>query len=129
MTLVPGASRFLNQATLSALQGSTFQAPTLLGESTLGLSLLELGRSTLPDNGIGISRQARILNNQQLNSSAASFNQLFSLGAGSATVESAVAQIKGLQATVPVSRKVDVAEDLGGINPQEDTGTTVDETA
>ena len=129
MALVPGASRFLNQATLAALQGSTFQQSNVLGESTSGISLLDVGRRLGGNNGIGLSNRARTLNKLFLQQNQSTFNQLFSLtGGSSATVDASLIQIKGLQATVPASRNVStVIEDDGGISAS-DTGTTLDET-
>ncbi len=103
--LVAGASQFLNQATLANSQGVSAVSSNVLSESAGGLSLLDVARSSAADNGIGLSSNARALNNQILENNSASFNQLFSLtGGASATIESAQVQILALQSSVPTSR-------------------------
>lgn len=126
MTLVAGASRFLNQSALSSLTGSTFQAPSVLGTSTAGTAnLLDVGRRN--SAGIGLSSNARALNRQFVDSNASRVNGLFSLtGGGAATVEAAQTQIKALQSSVPVSRETpEVREALA--EAAAERGSIVDE--
>jgi len=54
MTTIPGASQFLGAATLANSQGTAAVQSTVLGESS-ATSLLDVGRSGLFDNGIGLS--------------------------------------------------------------------------
>ena len=61
MATIPGASQYLNSATLANTQGRAAQTPTLLGTDATTSSLLEVGRSILDNNGIGISKAARAL--------------------------------------------------------------------
>ncbi len=104
MTLVAGASRYLSQATLTNQQGVAAQGSNILGVAAGGVGILDVGRN-LEVQGVGISSRARNLNRQFLESSAGTFNQLFSAsGGGSATVEGALAQIRALQSSVPTSR-------------------------
>ncbi len=110
MVRVAGSSQYLNQARLAQATGSNFDAGNILGLSSSS-SLLDAGRGNAV-GGIGISARARALTSSQLQSSAATGNQLFSLsGGGSATVEAATIQIAGLRATVPASRDVIVQDD------------------
>ncbi|MGH1455434.1 MAG: hypothetical protein ACRBDI_01510 [Alphaproteobacteria bacterium] len=104
MTLVAGASRFLNQSTLTNQQGFAAQSSNLLGVAAGSTGILDIGRN-LEIRGVGISNRARNLNRQFLESTSGTYNQLFSAsGGGSATVEGALTQIKALQSSVPTSR-------------------------
>ncbi len=122
MALVAGASQYLSQAAYSIQFGQTFDAGNVL---SFGASdLLEIGRANRV-RGVGLSSRARALNQSQIQANVSAFNQLFSLsGGGSATVESALIQIKGLQATVPASR---IIGDDGGIT-ESLLGSEIDET-
>lgn len=127
MTLIAGASRFLSTSTLASSQGSTFQAPSVLGTSTAGTAnLLDVGRRN--SSGIGLSSNARVLNRQLIDTNTSLYNGLFSLaGGGSATVDSARTQILGLRASVPASRDVaDLTQDTGGV-AESSLGSEVDE--
>lgn len=104
MARIPGASQYLNQATLSNLQGVSAQAPNLLGEAAGGVGILDVGRN-LATPGVGISNSARALNRQFLEQNAGTANQLFSAsGGGSSTEDAAITQIRALQSKVPVTR-------------------------
>lgn len=125
MTLISGASRFLNQATLAAQQGGTYTPPNILGESS-ATSLLDVGRSG-GVSGIGLSSRARSLNYQLLVNNVSTVNGLFSLtGGGSATVEAAQTQIKALRARLPQS-SLDSSV-LGTTVDQQAEGTAVSDT-
>lgn len=133
MVTIPGASQFLNAATLANQQGTPAQTTNIFSGQDSTTSLLAVGRAIAPDDGIGISAAARALNEQLLNNGE-SINELFSLGAGSdATLEGAQQQILALRASTPesqLSREVlgesaDVAEDDGGVSESE-TGQEVD---
>ncbi len=104
MTLVAGASRFLNQSIVSNQLGLAGQSSSVLGEVAGTATLLDIGRLN-NNSGIGLSSRARSLNKQFLQSTSGTYNQLFSAsGAGSSTVESSLVQIRGLQSSVPASR-------------------------
>ncbi len=111
MTLIAGASQYVNQATVSNKLGLAGQQNSLLVQNgASAVSLLDLGRQNA-GNGIGLSANARALNDQFLQQNSATFNQLFSLsGGGSATVDAAQIQILGLRSTVSASRVVDAPE-------------------
>ena len=98
MTTIPGASQFLNSATLANRQGLSAVQPSVLGEAGIGaIDILDIGRIN-NSTGIGLSASARALNKQQLSASTANFNALFSLGAGpDATIEGAQQQILALR--------------------------------
>ena len=118
MVTIPGASQFLNAATLANTQGLSAQTPSLLGSSASSTSLLDAGRSLYADNGIGLSASSRALTNQLLSNTAAEANALFSLaGGGSASVENAQIQIQGLRASLPDSA---IREDLREVVVNED---------
>jgi len=98
MATIPGASGFLNAATLANVRGTPAGQSNLLGEAAAGISILDVGRLNAPRNAPGLSPSARALNKQQLSNSS-EINALFSLsGGGSATVEAAQIQILGLRA-------------------------------
>lgn len=122
---VAGASRFTNAATLANTRGISAQQPTLLGSSSNPTSLLDAGRG-VASSGLGLSSNARALNNQFL-SNTADINTLFSLGAGTdATVESAQQQILALRAGLSDSQLApSLRSDDGGISAGS-TGGTVD---
>ena len=116
MVTIPGASQFLNAATLANTQGLSAQTPSLLGSSASSTSLLDAGRSLYADNGLSAS--SRALTNQLLSNTAAEANALFSLaGGGSASVENAQIQIQGLRASLPDSA---IREDLREVVVNED---------
>lgn len=114
MATIPGASGYLNSAILANKQGLAAQSATVLGEGGIGaVSLLDVGRSSLFDSGVGLSARARLLNNQFLESTASTFNSIFSLNLGAtASVEGLQQQILALRGKATrVSR--DVAELTG----------------
>lgn len=103
MVTIPGASQFINAATLANKEGLSAVAPTVLGEGDTA-SLLDIGRN-LGGNGIGLSPQARALNVQQIQNSAAEFNALFSLGvAETSSIEALQTQILALRAKTPAGQ-------------------------
>ena len=111
MALVPGASRYLNQATLPMKQGSTFVAPSVLelsgASDTAGL--LSAGRAALSVRGIGLSSSARAINTAFF-SNTALINEMLSLTAGpDATIEGAQQQILAMRAGMSDSQ---LARDL-----------------
>lgn len=130
---VAGASRFINAATLANQQGLAAQSPTVLGETSTA-SLLDTGRGAFGNNGIGLSANARALNDQFFGRTA-DVNSLFSLAAGpDATIESAQQQILALRAGLsdsqlaPSLRADAVGPDDGSVAAS-DLGQEVDETA
>ena len=67
MTTIPGASQFLTSATLANQQGLAAQPATVLGDGGLGgVDILDVARANQPDNGVGLSSRARLLNQQFL---------------------------------------------------------------
>ncbi len=106
MVTIPGASGFLNAATLANKQGIPAGQATVLGDGGIGgVDILEAGRANAPDNGIGLSSTARFLNKQFLESTTTTFNAIFSLGLGAtASVEGLQQQILALRASLPDSQ-------------------------
>lgn len=103
MSLVSGASQYLNAAILANTKGQSPSIPTLLSQSTDTASILDDARSSMSIPGIGLSATSRSLTRSFLNRSA-DINALFSLGAGSdATIEGMQQQILALRATLPLS--------------------------
>ncbi len=129
MTTIPGASQFLNSATLANQQGLAAQQDSFLGTAAGSTSLLDIGRSSLFDNGIGLSSTARLLNTQQIEANSQSFNEIFSLGLGAAaSVEGLQQEILALRANIPESglaRSLVLESDDGGVAESE-TGQTID---
>ena len=101
MPTIPGASQYLNSATLANLQGRAAVAPNVVGESVGTLSLLDAGRQS---SGIGLSARARALNNQFIEQTSGSYNTIHSL-AVSATGDAFALQqsILALRASLPDS--------------------------
>ncbi len=123
MPTIPGASQFINAATLANRQGLAAQAPTVLDNN--GADLLSIGRRLSGGNGIGISASARALNQSFLNRTS-DINALLSLAAGTDATEEGVAQeILALRARLPQS---DLARDLrdNGNVPASENGQEVD---
>lgn len=115
MTLVAGASQFLNSSILANSQGLSAQTNSVLSEAAGGVSLLDAGRR-INRSGIGISNQSRQRIDALLDSRSATFNELFSLSGGtSSTVDAAITQIAALRSSVPTSRNsLAVLEASGG---------------
>lgn len=104
MATIPGASQYLNSATLANQQGVAAQSSNVLGVAEGATSLLDVGRSSLFNNGIGLSASARALNNQIIQSNADTFNAIFSLGLGAtASLEGLQQEILALRARAPES--------------------------
>jgi len=106
MVTIPGASGFLNAATLANRQGIGAQQATVLGAGGIGgVDILDVARANAPSNGVGLSSRARLLNQQFLDSTSSTFNQIFSLGIGAtASVEGLQQQILALRAGTPDSQ-------------------------
>lgn len=97
MVTIPGASAYLNSATLANVRGLAAQSPNVLGEGG-ATSILDVGRRLSSGNGIGISSSARALNDSFLNRTA-DINSLLSLALGpGATVEGLQQEILALRA-------------------------------
>ncbi len=125
MTRIAGSSQYLNQARLSQLTGSNFDAGNVLGQAASS-SLLDAGRGNAV-RGVGLSARARQMNTAMLNNNSSTINQMFSLTGGlSATIESAQIQIAGLRATTSLSRDVLIQDD-GNVSSSS-IGTEIDET-
>lgn len=123
---VAGASRFLGAATLANTQGIAAQQPSLLGQGGSATSLLDVGRANSV-SGVGLSSNARALNNQFLESSSSTFNQIFSLGIGAtASIEGLQQQILALRAGIPDSQLApSLRQDTGEVAAAE-TGQQID---
>lgn len=101
MTLISGASSYINAATLSNIRGSSAQTPSLLGDATI--SLLDVGRGTRVQ-GIGLSSRARALTQKLLNSTSSLGNSLLSAPAEANSIENLQTKINALRATTPKSQ-------------------------
>lgn len=99
---VAGASRYMSSSML-AQRGVAAQNIDLI--SNLGtVSLLDVGRAGQKDFGIGLSGRSRLLNKQFIESSASSFNAVFSLNvAGTSSIEGLQKQINALRSKLPAS--------------------------
>ena len=125
MTIV-GASQFVNSAILANTQGRAASTSGLI--SNLGtVDLLDVGRSVGGNNGIGLSKSARLANKQFLQSSTSTFNAIFSLGLGpGATVEGAQKQILALRSRFSADQLApSLRQDDGGVAASEN-GQEVD---
>lgn len=107
MTLIAGASRYLAQSTLTNKIGGAAQANDVLSQTFGSVGILDVGRSGALSNGIGLSPNARALNNQALAKSNATYNTLFSSTAASSSVDNAKIQIMGLRAKMSDSQLSD----------------------
>lgn len=129
MTTIPGASQYLSASRYSSATGEAVQSSSLA--DVMGTSLLSVGRR-LSTTGFGLSDTARALTEQQLSSSAASINGLFSATvSGTSTIENLQTQIQGLRSKYSYMVDADAVaafEDDGSVSAS-DTGTIVDEEA
>lgn len=121
MTSIPGASRFLNSAVLANTQGRAAQTTNLIG--SLGtVDLLDVARSSLGNNGVGLSNRARALNKQFLQSTSANFNSVFSNTTLAYTsVEDLRTQVLAVRAKLGINN-----DNAGSVFPDADKGTNVD---
>ncbi len=123
MPTIPGASQFINAATLANRQGLAAQAPTVLDNT--GADLLNTGRRLSGGLGVGISANARALNQNFLNRTT-DINALLSLAAGSdATPEGVAQEILALRSRLPQSSLAADLRDNGNVPPSEN-GQEVD---
>ncbi len=134
MSLVAGASRYVNQAAYTNKTGAAGQSSNLISEYAGSATLLDIGRLS-NNSGIGLSASARSLNKQFLSSTSGTYNQLFSAsGGGSSSVDAALIQIRGLQSTVPTSRDSPevrsarlAAQDIAASATEAERGALLDE--
>lgn len=117
MTLIAGASRYLAQSTLTNKIGGAAQANDVLSQTFGTVGILDVGRSSALSNGIGLSPNARALNNQALAKSNSTYNTLFSSTAASSSVDNAKIQILGLRASLSESQ---ISESLRGTEVDEE---------
>ncbi|MCK5284264.1 MAG: hypothetical protein KAJ86_01610 [Alphaproteobacteria bacterium] len=97
MTMIAGASNYLNAATVANKHNIAVMSTSVLGSGT-ATSLLEAGRRIAGNNGIGMSSRARELTMKFLNRTS-EINAMFSLGVGiDATVDGMQKQILALRA-------------------------------
>lgn len=132
---VAGASRFLTTATLANEQGFSATSTGLI-ENLGTVSLLDVGRSISGNNGIGLSGNARALNQQFLSSSTSNFNSIFSLNvATTSSVEALQQGILALRSSLsddqlaPSLRGNLVDGTDSGAVTASDSGSLVDESA
>lgn len=113
MTSIPGASRFLGAATLANLKNLPAQSTDLLSSVAGSVSLLAVGRlNSVP--GVGLSANARALNDQFLDKSSSNANGLFSATAGAdSTLEGLQKQVLALRSSLSPDQ---VARSLRGDN-------------
>lgn len=125
MARIPGASGYLSQAMYSAKAGTTFQPPSLLGDSSD--SLLDVGRRIMK-GGTGLSANAREMNRQLLKDNAGLYNGLFSSAVGeTSSVEALQIKIKALRSQYGYfGTEPPLDEDDGSVSESQ-TGTQVDE--
>ena len=128
MTTIPGASGFLNAATLANKQGIGAQQATVLGDGGIGgVDILDVARANAPSNGVGLSSRARLLNKQFLDSTSDTFNAIFSLGlGGSATIEGLQQQILALRAGLSDNQLAPSLRQDDGAAAASETGQEVD---
>lgn len=102
---IAGASQYRTTAILANQNGTVGASTGNNLITSLGtVDILDIGRSAIGDNGIGLSQQSRLLNKQFLESSASTFNTIFSLGvAETSSVEALQTQINALRSTLPES--------------------------
>ena len=102
MVGISGSSQYLNSATLANNKGFSAQGVSLLSE--VSLNLLDVARSAGGIKGIGLSPNARALNQDFLKSSQSNFNVVFSLGvAETNSIEAAQTQIRALRSSASTS--------------------------
>jgi len=114
MTVIAGASRYVNQVALTnSGQAPSGPAPSLLGGGAGATSLLDAARSS--SSGIGLSSNARALNAKFLNETSALGNQILSLSVGSSgSIHGLQQEIKALRARLPESMLTQAQEPRGG---------------
>jgi hypothetical protein len=104
MTLIAGASSFLNAATLANASGApqASASPSLLAGFDSNTSLLELGKQ-FSSPGIGLSASARAITSSFLATSEGGLNTILSAGLENA-ISDAQTRILALQSTLPASQ-------------------------
>ena len=102
MTLISGASGFVNAATLANSRGQTPATNNVLLSGGSTADLLEAGRRNGAP-GIGLSSRARALTKQLLNNTAGLGNALLSSAAESNTTENLQTQILAIRSSLPES--------------------------
>lgn len=122
MSLIVGASQYLNASILANKKGTSAVTTNLLaGRGTV--DMLDVARRVTANNGIGLSASARQINKQFLQNTQGNYNALFGLAiAGSATIEALVTKINAIRSSMPQSQ---IREDLRGVViDQENNGIT-----
>lgn len=103
MVSIPGASGFLNAATLANQRGIAAGRSSLLDGGFSAPDLLEVGRR-INRNNVGLSGNARRVNKRFLEGSASTFNAIFSLGVGNtSSIEALQKGILALRSKAPQS--------------------------
>ena len=139
MTTIPGASQYLASSMYATKKGTALQQSSLA--DMMGTSLLSVGRR-LSTTGLGLSDNARMLNENYLNQMAGGANNLFSAVVNStSSVENLQKQVLAIRAGMSDSQlarsllqvKTDdgsiVDSDGNIVSGPSNTGTVVDEQA
>lgn len=116
---IPGASGFLNAATLANTRGVAAGSSSLLNGGLSSPDLLDVGRR-INRNNIGLSSNARAINKSFLSSSTSTFNAIFSLGVGTTSSIEALQQgILALRSQVsPNNLSRAVQEDIAAVESE-----------
>ncbi|MBL4805175.1 MAG: hypothetical protein JKY71_09945 [Alphaproteobacteria bacterium] len=114
MVSIPGASGFLNAATLANKRGIAASPTSLLNGGIGAPDLLDVGRR-INRNSIGLSGNARAVNKRFLESSTSTFNAIFSLGVGNtSSIEALQKGILALRSKAPSNGLArSIQEELG----------------
>lgn len=123
---IPGASGFLNAATLANSRGIAAAQPSLLDGGFSAPDLLEVGRR-INRNSVGLSSNARAANKRFLESSTTNFNAIFSLNVGTTSSVEALQQgILALRSGLSDNQIArSLRQDDGGVGSSA-TGSTID---
>ena len=114
---IAGASQYRIQATAQLSGVAVADTGNVLGASGSVTSILDAGRATAI-SGLGLSSNARALNNSFLSSTADTFNSIFSLTGGTdGTVDGNQQAILALRASLPENQ---IASSLRGENVDEE---------
>ncbi len=102
MTVIAGASQYVNAAKLANQRGQSPVGGTDVISSLGTVDILDISRSANSVDGIGLSGRARALNKEFLSSTASTFNSIFSLGvSGTSSIEGLQTQINALRSSLP----------------------------
>lgn len=108
MTTVAGASQYLNAAKIQNSK-SKYASYINAGGTTLmnstAVDILDIGRSTFGNNGIGMSASSRAYTKQFLNATKSGFNAIFGMSTiNMSSIENMTMQINALRSKIPQSQ-------------------------